>query len=80
MKKESPSSPEEAVHMQCTPYCQAIDSLMYLAIATRPDIAFAVSMLSCFLNDPGDAHWEVVKCIFRYLKSTRDLQLTYGGE
>jgi hypothetical protein len=79
-KKESPSSPEEAARMQRTPYRQAIGSLMYLAVATRPDIAFAVSILSRFLNDPGDAHWEAVKRIFRYLKSTRDLQLTYGGE
>jgi len=80
MKKESPSSPEEAACMQCTLYHQAIGSLMYLAIATCPDIAFTVSMVSRFLNDPGDTHWEVVKCIFRYLKSTRDLQLTYGSE
>jgi len=66
--------------MQHTLYCQAIGSLMYLAVATHPNIAFAVSMLSHFLNNPGDAHWEVVKHIFRYLKSTRDLQLTYGDE
>jgi len=80
MKKELPFSPEEATHMQHTLYHQAIGSLIYLAVATCPDIAFTVSMLSHFLNDPGDAHWEVVKCIFRYLKSTRDLQLTYGSE
>ena len=61
-------------------YRRAIGSLMYLAVATRPDIAFAVSILSRFLNNPGDAHWEAVKRIFRYLKFTKDLQLTYGGE
>jgi len=79
-KKDLPSSPKEATCMQHSPYYQAIGSLMYLAIATHPDIAFAVSILSHFLNNPGDAHWEVVKHIFHYLKSTRDLQLTYGGE
>jgi hypothetical protein len=78
--QQSPSTPEETARMQRTPYRQAIGSLMYLAVGTRPDIAFAVSMLSRFLNNPGDAHWEAVKRLFRYLKGTKDLQLTYGGE
>jgi hypothetical protein len=79
-KNDSPSSPEEATRMQRTPYRQAIGSLMYAAVATRPDIAFAVSILSRFLNNPGNAHWEAAKRIFRYLKSTKDYALTYGGE
>ena len=79
-KKDSPSSPDEATRMQRTPYQQAIGSLMYAAVATRPDIAFAVSILSRFLNNPGDAHWEAVKRVFLYLKSTKDFTLTYGGE
>ena len=53
---------------------------MYAAIATRPDIAFSVSILSRFLNNPGDAHWQAVKRIFRYLKSTRNFELTYSSE
>jgi hypothetical protein len=38
---------------------------MYAAVATRPDIAFAVSALSQFLSNPGSAHWEAVKRVFR---------------
>jgi len=53
---------------------------MYLAVATRPDIAFAVSTLLRFLDNPGDTHWEAVKRIFRYIAGTQSLQLTYGGE
>ena len=79
-KKDSPSSPEEAAHIQRSSYCRAIDSLMYLAVAICPNITFAVSILSCFLNNPGDAHWEAVKCIFHYLKFTKNLQLTYNGK
>jgi hypothetical protein len=79
-KGDAPSSPDEAAHMQRTPYRQAISSLMYLTIATRPDIAFAVSILSRFLSNPGEAHWEAVKRIYRYLKATKDMQLTYGSE
>ncbi len=61
-------------------YREAIGSLMYASVATRPDISFAVSTLSRFLEDPGNAHWEVVKRIFRYLSGTKDLELTYGME
>jgi hypothetical protein len=79
-QKDSPSSPDEAACMPRTPYCKAIGSLMYLAVATHPDIAFAVLILSHFLNNPGDAHWQAAKHIFRYLKGTKDIQLTYSGE
>jgi hypothetical protein len=37
-------------------YSQIIGSLMYLASATRPDISFAVSILSRFVSNPGDDH------------------------
>jgi hypothetical protein len=37
-------------------YSQIIDSLMYLASATRPDISFAMRKLSGFVSNPGDDH------------------------
>jgi hypothetical protein len=66
--------------MAKTPYREAIGLLMYAAIATRPDIMFAVSTLSQFLENPGIAHWEAVKGIFRYLIATQDFILTYGSK
>jgi hypothetical protein len=53
---------------------------MYAAITTRPDITFVVSSLSCFLNNPGNAHWEANKCVFHYLKGTQASQLTFSGK
>ncbi|KAF7762365.1 hypothetical protein Agabi119p4_8958 [Agaricus bisporus var. burnettii] len=53
---------------------------MYAAIATRPDIAFAIQVLSKFSKNPGIDHWEAVKRVFRYLKGTKDLWLTFGGQ
>ena len=79
-KDDSPASQQDVAKMQKVPYCEAIGSLMYASVATRPDIAFAVSTLSQFLDNPGEAHWEAVKRIFRYLSGTRDYTLTYGGE
>jgi transposase InsO family protein len=60
-------------------YATAIGSLMYAAIGTRPDIAFAVQNLSQFTSNPGPEHWQAVKRVFRYLSGTRSHQLTYGG-
>jgi hypothetical protein len=66
--------------MKKTPYREAVGSLMYAAVATRPDITFAVSTLSQFLENPGEAHWEAVKRVFRYLAGTKNYSLTYGNE
>ena len=79
-KQDSPTTPAELAHMHAVPYREAIGSLMYASVATRPDITFAVSTLSQFLDNPGEAHWEAVKRVFRYLSGTRELALTYGRE
>jgi hypothetical protein len=58
-------------------YRQAVGSLMYAMVASRPDIAFAVGAVSKFNNSPQTAHWNAVKRIFRYLQGTRNYQLVY---
>ena len=60
-------------------YSQVIGSLMYLACATRPDIAFAVSKLSRFVSNPGDVHWHAIERVMRYLKGTMNHGLHYTG-
>ena len=60
------------------PYWQAIGSLTWAAVATQPDIAFTVSTLSQFLENPSQIHWEAVKKIFRYLKGKKSHKLTIG--
>ena len=63
--------------MMKVPYLSAVGSLMYLAICSRPDIAYTVSLLAQFNSNPGKAHWQAVRHLFRYLKGTLDLELTY---
>ena len=58
-------------------YQQIIGSLMYLVIGSRPDLVFTVSALSQFASKPTKEHMGVLKQVLRYLKSTRDLKLTY---
>ena len=76
---QSPSTTEEFAAMRNVPYHEAVGSLMYAMLGTRPDISFAVQTVSRFNSKPGLAHWEAVKRIFRYLKGTKDLWLAYGG-
>jgi len=76
---QSPASTNEFAAMRNVPYREAAGSLMCLALATRPDIAFAVSVVSHFAIRPGMEHWEAVKRVFRYLKGTWELCLTYGA-
>jgi hypothetical protein len=45
-KMDLPFNSKEVTYMKCVPYRQAIGSLMYAAIATYPDITFAISILS----------------------------------
>jgi hypothetical protein len=78
-KDQCPTSPADIAHMKKVPYREAIGSLMYAAIGTRPDIAFATSILAQFAENPGNIHWEGVKRVFRYLKGTKGMALVYGG-
>jgi hypothetical protein len=75
---QSPNTTAEFAQMHDIPYHEAVGSLMYTALGTRPDIAFAGQTVSRFSTKPGPAHWEAVKRIFRYLKCTTNLWLSYG--
>lgn len=50
---------------------------MYLAIGTRPDIAYAVSVASRFLEKPTVVHERATKRILRYIKKTLNFGILY---
>ena len=50
---------------------------MYSAMCTRPDIAYAVSVLGRYLANPGNEHWVAAKKVMRYLQKTKDHMLVY---
>ena len=74
-----PTTTDEKEKMASIPYSSAVGSLMYCMVCTRPDIAHAVSTVSRFLSNPGKEHWEAVKWIFKYLRGTSKLCLSFGG-
>lgn len=68
----------EGVQNDIPEYRAAISSLMYAAIGTKPEIAYAVQKLSQYTSNPSPEHWTAVKRVFRYLKGTQDLGILYG--
>nr|KYP70981.1 Retrovirus-related Pol polyprotein from transposon TNT 1-94 [Cajanus cajan] len=57
-------------------YRRLVGRLNYLTV-TRPDIAFPVSVVSQFINDPRDSHWTAAMRILRYIKKAPGRGLLY---
>jgi transposase InsO family protein len=61
-------------------YASVVGAIMYAMLGTRPDLAFAIGLLTRFNSNPGPHHIGALKRVLRYLKGTIDFQLTYGTE
>lgn len=54
-----------------------IGELLYLAVCTRPDIAFAVCALARSLHAPASRHLTMIRRILRYLSGTKNYGIHY---
>jgi len=77
--EDCPITPDEADEMKDIPFCKALGLLMWLQVATRPDLAFSVNKLAHFSYNPGRAHWNALKHILAYVKGMIDYGITYKG-
>ena len=59
--------------MKLVLYALAVCSLMYAMVATRPDIAHAVGVVSKFMHNPNRSHWNAAKHV-----GTQDLGILFG--
>ncbi|CAB3224317.1 unnamed protein product [Arctia plantaginis] len=59
------------------PYRQVVGALSCLMVGTRPDIAFAVGIVSRKLDNPTSEDVARVKRILRYVKGTLEYGITY---
>ena len=62
------------------PYQLLVGCLLYLSVASRPDITYTVQQLSQFLDSYSYAHWGMAIRVVWYLKGTRELKLVLGGQ
>ena len=77
--KSLPASPDLDDWVEATHYRELVGSLNYIAVATRPDISFAVGRLTSVLDCYRLEHWSAALRVLRYLKGTRTLHLVLGG-
>ncbi|CAI7806536.1 unnamed protein product [Closterium sp. NIES-53] len=63
------------------PYPELVGCLMYLMTCTRPDIAYPLSLLACYVAPVRHrkVHWDAAKRVLRYLCSTLRMGLVLGG-
>lgn len=69
----------EATNADIELFGSNVGSEMYIEVHTRPDIAYAVSVLSRFLSNPSPQHLKAADRILQYLKGTKYLGIVYGG-
>ncbi|KAG6489510.1 hypothetical protein ZIOFF_050781 [Zingiber officinale] len=71
LKKEDGGKAADVTH-----YRSLIGNLLYLT-ATRPDLMYAASMLSRFMQSPSHFHLGAAKRVLRYVQGTTDLGLSF---
>lgn len=69
----------EALDKEKYPYGTLVGKLMFLAVATRPDLAYTVGALTRFMASPTMVHWQVAKGVVRYLAKTPERGIAYRG-
>lgn len=57
-------------------YRQLVGSLIYLTL-TRPEISYAIGVMSRYMQNSRKPHLEMVRQVLRYVKSTIDYGLLY---
>src|SRR6185436_1367193 len=76
--QENESAPADAE--ATTLYQQIVGSILYAAISSRPDVAYAASMLGRHSKNHNSAHMNAACRALRYLECTKQLKLALGGK
>lgn len=61
------------------PYREAVGALLFLSSVSRPDISYAVNLVSRYVNNPDTSHVNALKRIIRYLINTKDMSIVYDS-
>ena len=77
--KEQLTKDDGGKRVDTTNYKSLVGGLRYL-VHTRPDVAFAVGMVSRYMEAPTVMHLNAVKRILRYVRGTAELGLVYSKE
>jgi hypothetical protein len=78
-KLDSPSNNIDIDEMSKYPYRSLLGCLAFIAGRTRPDISFAVNILSQFQENPGLTHWNCLLKLLGYVKLTQNYKLNLSN-
>jgi len=77
--EDYPLTSDEVDEMKSTPFCEALGLLIWLQVATRPDLVYSINKLVRFAHNPGKAHWNALKHTLGYIKGTINYRIMYKG-
>jgi hypothetical protein len=79
-KLDSPySKGDAAVPADTSVYASLVGTLMYLAVNTRPDIAYAVNTMCQYMSAPSVAHLQGAVHIASYVANTADVGIWFSA-
>ena len=73
----SPKTVDDREHISHVLYVSTVGKSYVCLVCTRPYLSQTVSMISRYIHDPGRGHWEAVRWILQYIKSTVDVGLIF---
>lgn len=74
---QSPKTEFEMKAMKNIPYANDIGSVVFSVITTRLDFAYAISVFSRFMFNPGKSHWARLKWLLIYIARTLNMVLMF---
>jgi hypothetical protein len=60
-----------------TNYQSIVKSLIYVMLKIRSDIIYSISIINRYVFNFMQTHWQTIKRIFRYLRDTYQIKLTF---
>jgi hypothetical protein len=69
---------EDVVKKEVFDYMSAVGGLLYIALTTRPDVAYSVGVLSRFMACPDNEHVSAAKRVIQYLYRTKEFGIKYS--
>jgi hypothetical protein len=78
-RDDPPSSSKQRQFVDSFPYPALVGALLYLAMVTRPDIMFAVGMLTHHLKCPTYASCKAACRVHNYLSHHPAIGICYSG-
>ena len=70
---------QDISEMTNIPYREVLGAIMWLQVATRPNLSYAVQVLSRFMHNPVKSHWNALKHVMSYIKGMLNYGITYEG-